>query len=118
MSRVDAPQTGLHRGLAVRRDPGGTQSAVGTRVKAQGALAVFFEDKIVIDEAPLAPSPFSGLVLVDAGTDGVDRRELAPALLLYGNKNLPTIRVKPVPRVAHDLVLPSGGCAARGRGGR
>src|SRR5437899_12269611 len=105
MLRVDPPHTGRHRALAVRRDPNCFQSSIGARVKTERALALFFEDEVVLDDPALAPAPFGGLVPFDPGADSVYRGEPLPVQLFDGDENISAIMLDPIPGIVtrHDV---------------
>src|SRR5271166_953652 len=107
MLQVEAAQTCFHRRLAVWRSPRRAQTTIRARPEAQGALALFVEQELVIDEMALATGPFRRFVVVDAGPDSVHGRQLVAARLLDGEEHLTAVRVEPVPR------LPPAGAAAR-----
>src|ERR1700732_2796714 len=123
MLRVDPPHTGRHRALAVGRDPNCFQSSIGARVKTERALALFFEDEVVIDDPACTPAPFGGLVPFDPRADGVYRGEPLPVLLFDSDQNLPAIWVEPIPGIVHRPGATGGssghgGADRRRRGGR
>src|SRR5207302_1629050 len=89
-----------HRGLAVGRDPGRREAAILARMQPQGALALFLEDKGLVDDPALAPRPGGGMLVVDARPDRIDRGQIVAAHGFDPEQNLAAVRVEAVPSVA------------------
>src|SRR5260370_42640135 len=106
-----------HRGLAVGRDPGGAETAILARAKAQRALAGLLEDKAVVDDAAFAPAPGGRVLVVDARPDGVDRGEVVAMRRFDAEDHLAAIGVEAVPEVAKPGRR-LGGVGGRSRAGR
>src|SRR5437764_12141096 len=112
-----------HRGLAISRDPSRGQSAILARMQPQRALALFLEDKAVLNDPALAPGPGGGVLVVDARADRVHRAQIVAMRGLDPEEDLAAVRIKAVPDIAEAagrLAVGGGraGRAGRGRGGR
>src|SRR5882724_76378 len=114
MPQVEVAQAALHRGFAVGRGPGCTQSAIGARPEAQCALALFLEDELIVDKVAPAAAPFGGLVLVDPRPDRVDGVEVVAAHILDSEEDLAAVRIEPVPGLAAAV---TAACDRRGGAG-
>src|SRR5205814_6647036 len=112
-----------HRGLAVSRDPSRGESAILARMQPQRALALFLEDKAVLDDSALASGPGSGVLVIDTRADREDRAQIVAMRGLDPEEDLAAVRIKAVPDIAEAagrLAVGGGraGRAGRGRGGR
>src|ERR1041384_1921173 len=89
-----------HRGLAVRRDHRRRQPPILPRMQPQRALALFLEDKAVLDDPALAPRPGGGVLVVDARANRVDRAQIVAMRGLDPKQNLAAVRVEAEPDIA------------------
>src|SRR3981081_3062849 len=111
-----------HRGLAVSRDPSRGESAILARMQPQRALALFLEDKAVLDDSALASGPGSGVLVIDTRADRIDRAQIVAMRGLDPEQDLAAVRIKAVPDIAEAagrLAVGGGraGAAGRSRGG-
>src|SRR6476646_11987703 len=104
-----------HRGLAVSRDPSRGEPAILARMQPQRALALFVEDKAVLDDPALAPGPGGGVLVVDARADRVHRAQIVAMRGLDPEQDLAAVRIKPVQDIAEAAARLADG---RGRAGR
>src|SRR5947207_14029245 len=92
-----------HRGLAVSRDPSRGESAILARMQPQRALALFLEDKAVLDDPALASGPGSGVLVIDTRADCIDRAQMVALRGLYPEQDLAAVGVETVPDVAEAV---------------
>src|SRR3954447_20480061 len=88
-----------HRGLAVDRDPGDPEPAILPRPQPDRALARLLEHEGLVLDMTLAPGPGRGMLVVDAGADRVDRRQVVAARRFDAEQDFPAVRIKAVPGV-------------------
>src|SRR5436853_7898533 len=92
-----------HRGLAVGRDPRRTEAAILLRPETQRALSGLLEDKAVLDDMALAPTPCRAVLVVDARAERVDRCQIVAMRRFDAEQYLTAVRVKSVPDIAETL---------------
>src|ERR1051325_11901287 len=80
-------------------------------MQPQCALALFLEDKTILNDPALAPRPGGGVLVVDARANRVDRAQIVAMRGLHPKQNLAAVRVEAVPDIAE-----AAGRLAVGRG--
>src|SRR5258706_623216 len=88
------------RGRAVGGDPSRREAAILARVQPQRALALFFENEAVLDDAALASRPCRRVLVVDARADRIDRGQIVAMHRFYPEQDLAAVRIKPLPGIA------------------
>src|SRR5205814_2233038 len=94
--------------LAVGRDPGRVELAVGAEAVAQSVAALLLEDELVVVETPRAPHPLGVLPALETRPQRIDRGHLVAMDLLDREQHLATIAVEAVP-LADEGVLDERG---------
>src|SRR5207302_8544069 len=98
-----------HRGLAVSRDPSRGESAILARMQPQRALALFLEDKAVLDDPALASGPGGGWLFIETRPHRLYDVHKSPSRGLVPYQDPPPFRIHTVRHNTKSLATLASG---------